>query len=358
MKIHTALSGMAALCLSVILTSCFLTPQNKYADIPVMDGTLHITTEGETLGAIARTYDVSVPLIRRVNNVTEIGTLPKNTRLFIPGAEAPKVVAVSQDTESVSVQKPEGLFHPVDKGETLSHIAEAYDITMAELQQVNNLYDPNELKAGDKLWIPRAKEVQDIKIPTVTIAVAKPIPTPKPEEQVKIEVKPTPEPTQAPKKEAVQEVEQEFPRAIKKIEDLKFQWPIKDNFTIVKEFDESKLDMGLVLGAKPGTPVHSIADGVVEYVGTETNDQSGLGDEYGNYVIVYHGNINDKRLRSLYFHNQEVIVKKDQEVKRGEQIAIAGNTGNTDSKEGAQLQLQLRDAITVYDPMDYLPALQ
>jgi LysM repeat protein len=49
----------------------------------------------------------------------------------------------------------EGKEHVVTKGETLTTIAKAYGVSVDDLKQANNISNPNELKVGQKLVIPK-----------------------------------------------------------------------------------------------------------------------------------------------------------------------------------------------------------
>jgi len=54
----------------------------------------------------------------------------------------------------VGAQGASGKTHVVKAGENLYRIAQQYGVTVAELQKANNLSDPNNIKAGQKLIIP------------------------------------------------------------------------------------------------------------------------------------------------------------------------------------------------------------
>lgn len=350
MNVRYGLSCIVVLCGLSFFYACNVLPERRVADVPVMDGALHVTQEGESLGTIAKTYNVSVPLLRRVNNVSDMGALPSGTRLFIPGATEIKTVDVT--TETSPVEKPDGLYHPVRSGQTLSAIAKAYEITMTELQEVNNLYDPNVLKSGDQVWVPRAKEVQAIEIEPIKIVTTEPIKTSTPEPRVVVEVKPTPKPTEVPKAQATPK-EVEFPRKISTIQDVDFQWPIKTKFTILQDYNPSVTNMGVDLGNEVGTPIYAAADGEVESVGTEGDEN--LGGIFGNYLFLDHGIVDGKRLRTIYGYNQSVSVKVGDKVKRGEQIAVMGNSGPGSEYETGALHFQIRMLIDSLNPMEVLP---
>ena len=90
-------------------------------------------------------------------------------------------------------------------------------------------------------------------------------------------------------------------------------WP--SNGTVLAGFDESKNNKGLDIGGSAGDPVVAAAEGKVVYAG------SGLRG-YGNLVIIKHNNT----YLTAYAHNQTLLVKEDQAVKRGQNISEMGSS--------------------------------
>ena len=82
------------------------------------------------------------------------------------------------------------------------------------------------------------------------------------------------------------------------------------------------------------------ADGRVVYAG------SGLRG-YGNLVIVKHNNT----YLTAYAHNQALLVKEDQAVKRGQKIAEMGST----DAERVELHFEIRRQGKPVDPAKLLP---
>lgn len=74
---------------------------------------------------------------------------------------------------------------------------------------------------------------------------------------------------------------------------------------------------GIDYRGEPGDKIIATADGVVEYAGYHKS--SG----YGNMVLIDHA----FGFRTLYGHLKKVLVKNGQVVKKGEVIALMGNTG-------------------------------
>lgn len=114
-------------------------------------------------------------------------------------------------------------------------------------------------------------------------------------------------------------------------------WPASG--PLLAGFDEGRRK-GLSIGGKAGDPVVAAAGGRVVYAG------SGLRG-YGNLVIIKHGG----DFLTAYAHNQTLLVKEDQEVRRGQKIA---EMGSTDS-DRVQLHFELRKQGKPIDPATELP---
>ena len=108
---------------------------------------------------------------------------------------------------------------------------------------------------------------------------------------------------------------------------------------VVAPFDEGKVK-GLAFGGKAGDPVYAAADGKVVYAG------SGLRG-YCNLIILKHNNT----YLTAYAHNQTLLVKEDQSVKRGQKIA---EMGSSDS-DTVKLHFEIRKQGKPIDPAKLLP---
>ena len=121
-------------------------------------------------------------------------------------------------------------------------------------------------------------------------------------------------------------------------DDINWAWPA--NGSVAGNFEEGK-SKGLVIAGKAGEPVLAAADGRVVYAG------SGLRG-YGNLVILKHNNT----YLTAYAHNQALLVKEDQSVKRGQKIAEMGST----DADRVQLHFEIRRLGKPIDPSRLLPA--
>lgn len=121
-------------------------------------------------------------------------------------------------------------------------------------------------------------------------------------------------------------------------DDVSWAWPV--NGTLIAGYDEVK-NKGLDIGGKAGDAVVAAADGRVVYAG------AGLRG-YGNLIILKHNNT----YLSAYAHNQTLLVKEDQSVRKGQKIAEMGSS----DADRVKLHFEIRRQGKPVDPAKYLPA--
>ena len=120
-------------------------------------------------------------------------------------------------------------------------------------------------------------------------------------------------------------------------DDLGWLWPAGG--PVASGFEEGR-SKGVSITGKAGDPVLAAADGRVVYAG------SGLRG-YGNLVIVKHNNT----YLTAYAHNQTLLVKEDQVVRRGQRIAEMGSS----DADRVQLHFEIRKQGKPVDPQRLLP---
>lgn len=102
---------------------------------------------------------------------------------------------------------------------------------------------------------------------------------------------------------------------------------------------EGQFHTGVDISAPLGTPVHAAADGIVyhaEYAG-----------HYGKLVIIDHGN----GMRTWYAHLSRFEVVPGQEIRRGDVLALSGDTGRTTAPH---LHFEVRVGGSPVNPHPYL----
>lgn len=80
-------------------------------------------------------------------------------------------------------------------------------------------------------------------------------------------------------------------------------------------FGGQKAHKGTDYGAPAGTPIRTVADGVVSFAGRQGG--------YGNYVVIQHPD----KAATAYAHMERIAVRVDQRVQQGQSIGTVGSTG-------------------------------
>jgi murein DD-endopeptidase MepM/ murein hydrolase activator NlpD len=110
-----------------------------------------------------------------------------------------------------------------------------------------------------------------------------------------------------------------------------------------------KLHGGIDFAAPKGTPIYAAASGYVTVAGWNSSG-------YGNYVIIYHGEMSDGVAYStLYAHMSSIAVTQGTAVAQGQVIGYVGSTGNS---TGNHLHLEVwqgRSSASRVDPRKYIP---
>jgi murein DD-endopeptidase MepM/ murein hydrolase activator NlpD len=123
-----------------------------------------------------------------------------------------------------------------------------------------------------------------------------------------------------------------------------WQWPLKDvQLTSVFGKRGRSHHEGVDLRARVGTPVYSAHSGEVVYADDQISG-------YGKMVIMREKN----GLFSLYAHCSRLKVSTGDAVKRGQLIALSGNTG---SSTGPHLHFEVRSGVVAVNPESVFPPL-
>ncbi|MEO5607496.1 MAG: peptidoglycan DD-metalloendopeptidase family protein [Polaromonas sp.] len=220
-------------------------------------------------------------------------------------------------------------YYMVKPGDTMIRIGLENGQNWRDIARWNAIENPNLIEVGQVLRvIPPASDSTQVvtrpvtpgsvvPVPTLPASAARPASAP-------VAVMP-PAPTPAPATSGSDE-------------DVGWIWPAQGS--LVAGFDEAK-NKGLDISGKTGDAVLASADGRVVYAG------AGLRG-YGNLIILKHNNT----FLTAYAHNQTLLVKEDQTVKRGQKIALMGNS----DADRVKLHFEIRRQGKPVDPAKYLPA--
>lgn len=230
--------------------------------------------------------------------------------------------------------------YTVQPGDILTKIGLDTGQSWHDLARWNNLADPNHLEVGQVLRVvPPVGESSSVTTTTTTTTIAVVPTAAKPLPPIANKASGVAAPAVAVASAVPLTGAAAPPAAVphESDDDLTWAWPAAG--PVVAPFDDAKTK-GLAIGGKAGDPVFAAADGRVVYAG------SGLRG-YGNLVIVKH----NANYLTAYAHNQTLLVKEDQIVKRGQKIAEMGST----DADRVQLHFEIRKQGKPIDPSRLLP---
>ncbi len=306
---------------------------------------------GDTVYGVAQRFGVPVRTLIETNGLKPPYRLVAGQRLQVP---------VRQE-------------HVVQPGDTLLAISRIYGVDQSSLASVNNLKPPYALKAGQRLTLPGRIDANLAAIPqeqqessyvaptasdagtTGSVSVEE-LPAPTAQQPSKQQPatpampattepvapqKPTPPPTTKPADTEVAAIPAQPEPAPGPRGGERFLWPVKGK--IISNFGPKKGGLnndGINIAAPAGTSVIAADNGVVAYAGNELRG-------FGNLLLIRHAD----GWVTAYAHNEKLLVKRGEKVKRGQAIAQIGSTGNVSAP---QLHFEIRKGTDPVDPLKYL----
>ncbi len=192
-----------------------------------------------------------------------------------------------------------GVVHVVARGETLWRIARTYGVPLDELARVNGIDDPARIEVGQWLFVPGARNVLDVPLPS----------------------------------------EPERPGGTP---GGSWLWPVDGPVT--SRFGDRRSNhrhTGIDIDASPGDPVRATRAGRVLFAGRRSG--------YGRLVILDHG----RGLSSWYAHLDEIHVRAGERIRAGARLGRAGRSGNA---RGVHVHFEIRRRGRPVDPLVLLPS--
>jgi murein DD-endopeptidase MepM/ murein hydrolase activator NlpD len=325
--------------------------------------------QGDSLYTLSKRYGVSVEAIQTANHLSDIH-LHVGQAIVIPGAN----YSVAGDT------------YKVEKGDTPHVIADKLGVSEKALIDRNKL-NPSRLHIGQVLYVPNAgpgkapvaapsmaaseskpashppastsaPDVHVVKTTTITAPgssgertahTSSPVTAapPKSSQPAAAVIAASPEVTgesashgQNPQVASVDQLPSPEPMS-----GNSFRWPVQGR--IISEFGtkpDGGHNDGIDVAVPIGTSVKAAENGVVAYAGNELKG-------YGNLVLIRHSN----NWVSAYAHNEEILVKRGDQVRCGQIIAKAGKSGQVSQP---QLHFELRKGSRPVDPTKFMANAQ
>lgn len=257
---------------------------------------VHVVQQGDTVGAIAKKYGISV-----------------NTILWANGLTARSLLRLGQELTVLPVS---GVLHEVKRGETLSAIAKKYGGNVDKILAANLVKSPTAVQIGQKLVIPDGRPAV---APAPAPRPSAPAATPPRLGDVRDVFRP---PEEAPPSRAVDGVELVWPTVQKRINQY-YKWR----------------HTGLDINGTLKDATYAVDAGIVTYAGW---NKSG----YGNMILIDHGN----GMVTRYAHHSKHFVQAGDQVTKGQSIGMVGSTGRS---TGPHLHFEIYMNGKRVNPLEY-----
>ncbi|MEW6624219.1 MAG: M23 family metallopeptidase [Bacillota bacterium] len=239
---------------------------------------LYEVKHGDTLWDIAYSYGADWELIAAMNFLRE--------NVIRPG----QILVIPIEKELVYV---------VQRGDTLTHIAKKFGVTLEQMVTANKIKNPNLLAIGQELIIPLEQEGA-VPVTNTRLRTAS---------------------------------------TVSRTTVVSFLWPVTGRITSYFGARNNGFHHGLDIAAAHGTEVKAARSGKVEFVGWLNT--------YGRTVILDHGD----GYQTLYAHNSSFLVTEGQPVSAGQAISKVGATGNA---TGPHVHFEIIKDGSRLDPLRFL----
>ncbi len=247
-----------------------------------------VVRRGDTLYRIARRNGVPLRELITLNRLGPPYRIHPGQKLRLPGEKQ----------------------HVVRRGDTLERIARRRGVSARRLAAANGIHPPYRIYPGQALRLPGSGRV-----------AKRPAPPPRRAKSGSprtVSLAPPP------------------PRAGKR-----FLWPVQGPVAVgFGNRGKGVRNDGINILARRGTGVRAAENGVVAYSGNAVRG-------FGNLVLIKHAG----GWMSAYAHNEVLLVRTGQKVRRGQTISRVGSTGSVNRP---QLHFELRRGRRAVDPLRYL----
>ncbi|MGN1281070.1 MAG: peptidoglycan DD-metalloendopeptidase family protein [Succinivibrio sp.] len=280
---------------------------------------------GDTLYSVAFRYGRDYRELASQNGIEPPYNITVGQTINLKKAEA-KTVKKVEPADNSSKD-----YYTVKSGDTLMSVTRKTGVSYSNLIKYNSLKSPYNVYVGQKLYLSErssskntGKYADSTPQSVVPVAGGKTDTSSVSEKELDTASVVTTEPVKV------------LTGKTRKVSNVTWMWPTKGS--VVKGFSSS--NKGLDIAGSRGQNVNAAAEGQVVYSGNALRG-------YGNLIIINHNN----EFLSAYAHNDMLLVKEGQRVKRGQVIA---KMGSTDASR-VMLHFEIRYKGNSVDPRKYLP---
>ncbi|WP_417453348.1 peptidoglycan DD-metalloendopeptidase family protein [Kiloniella sp.] len=280
-------------------------PVNNQTEIPT---TQYTVNRGDTVYSISRKRRVSIRELIILNRLSP-----------------PYKLLVGQ-----AIKLPVSKEHVVIAGDTLYSISRRYGVETTALVKINKINPPYALYVGQRLNLPALRQDNVVRSASVSPSTNRPnITSAVPKTSAKTPVRSA---IPASPKNFTGPVPKPLPRSFSN-----FLRPVKGK--VISSFGAKEGGIhndGINIAARRGTSVKAAENGVVVYAGSELKG-------FGQMLLIKHSD----GWVTAYAHTDQLLVGRGQRVKRGQDIARVGSTGNVSKP---QLHFEIRKGSEAVNP--------
>lgn len=218
-----------------------------------------------------------------------------------------------------------GDFYTVKSGDSLMSISRKSGVSYSNLIRINHLQKPYGIYTGQRIYLKSNSSSESLadRIPQKVVPVAGG------------NTRTTANSTAVPASVATAPTKVVSGKS-RAVSGVSWMWPARG--TVIRNF--SSTNKGIDIAGSRGQNVNAAASGQVVYSGNALRG-------YGNLIIINH----DNEYLSAYAHNDMLLVKEGQRVKKGQVIA---KMGSTDASR-VMLHFEIRYRGNSVNPRKYLP---
>ncbi|MDF1498453.1 MAG: LysM peptidoglycan-binding domain-containing M23 family metallopeptidase [Patescibacteria group bacterium] len=244
-----------------------------------------------------------------VSGIAEKYNLKINTILWANNLTVKSIIKPGQ---IIILLPTDGVLHEIIKGETIGQIALMHKAEVQETIDYNDIGDSAKIYPGDQIIIPGGEPLLPSKPKIASI--------PKP---------------------SVGVVDNQLLQKVSSVQNIngKLLWPTSAR-TITQGYGPNHRGIDIANGGTP--PIFASHNGTVEFVGNQ--------GDWGNTILLRR----DDGLVTRYSHASEMYVIKDQKVNAGNTIGRVGNTGRVRGRTGLHLDFRVYKKGVVVNPFNYL----
>ncbi len=320
--------------------------------VPPIHG--HLVQHGETLYRVSRQYGVEAATLVQLNHLVPPYRLKVGQMLTLP----PSVVAAGEPERTEATPWRQPLSTPSQSAakpssESTAPLAPLPTVELGASAVPPVIAEPTTQAPPAPVGAPRAPVAAPPSgtsaPPLAALASASPpAPAPLSPSSTPVAEMPTPQPAPVPPEQSLPNASEARVAALVAAHDPPsaplFYWPVRGRvIAVFGPAPGGTHNDGINISAPLGTIVSAAENGTVAYAGDALKG-------FGNLLLIKHPG----GWVSAYAHNDVLLVRRGDRVRRGQPVARLGNTGGVSAP---QLHFELRQGVKPIDPLDHLPQL-